>query len=144
MKYTITTEINIPRDKALELFQDIKFMKKWQHTFQSLEVIQGEAGSEASINKLTYDNKGKPSIIMETILKKDLPNDFNFLYEATGVKNWANNHFLDHGSSTTWIASHEFKFSGLMIFLTLFKKNFIKQTRSDMNKFKEYAEKENL
>jgi uncharacterized membrane protein len=142
MKYKIELEINLPIDDMLELFQDMDFMKKWQTGFVSLEVLEGEPGTVGSKSKLVYVNKGKTSEIIETIIKKELPNEFNFIYEAKGVKNWAINRFVDKGNQTIWIAEHEFKFSGFMLILSLFKGMFVKQTTSDMNSFKDYAEKE--
>jgi hypothetical protein len=142
MKYKIELEINLPIDVMLELFQDMDFMKKWQTEFVSLEVLEGEPGTVGSKSKLVYVNKGKTSEIIETIIKKELPNEFNFIYEAKGVKNWANNRFIDKGNQTIWIAEHEFKFSGFMMLLSPFKSMFINQTTVDMNSFKLYAEKE--
>lgn len=140
MKYCVSKEINMPREEFLKLFQDEAFMKKWQPGLQSIDHLEGELGEVGSKNKLSYVNNGKPSIIYETILKKDLPHDFNFLYEAKGVTNWAFNIFEDNGTSTTWTAVHEFKFTGLMILLNVLKKVFIKQTTGDMKAFKKHAE----
>ncbi len=140
MKYKVEVLIDLPRSRMLELFEDMEFMKKWQVGFSSLTVIEGSAGMVGSKSSLIYDNKGKKSEIIETILKKELPNQFNFLYEAKGVVNWANNTFVEKENQTLWIAEHEFKFSGLMKILGFMPKMFIKQTTSDMNAFKKHAE----
>lgn len=136
MKYTVTVEINCPRDEMLEYFQDMTFMKVWQPNFQSLQVLEGQPGCVGSVSKLSYLEREKPSVIKETILHKALPDDFNFLYEAKGVVNYANNHFIDQGESCLWQATHTFEFKGLMKILNLFKKMFVKQTTSDMARFK--------
>lgn len=140
MKYKIELEINKPRDEMLVLFQDMEFMKKWQPGFQSLEVLDGQPGELGSKSKLTYLSKGKPSDIIETIILKELPDRFDFLYEAKGVKNWARNTFVDRGERVMWVAEHEFEFSGIMKFWGLFQGMFIKQTTKDMNNFKKFAE----
>lgn len=140
MKYKVEVIIDVPRSRMLELFEDMEFMKKWQVGFDSLTVIEGKAGTVGSKSSLKYINKDKESEIIETILKKELPDTFNFLYEAKGVTNWANNTFVEKGEQTLWIAEHEFEFSGLMKLLALMPKMFIKQTTSDMNGFKKQAE----
>lgn len=140
MHYTIETTINRPREEFLELFQDEAFLKKWQVNLESLTVIEGEPGEIGSKSIFVYNQKGKVSQITETILRKDLPNQFDFLYEAKGVVNTANNLFVDQGDSTLWVADHEFQFSGFMKLLGLFKGMFVKQTTSDMKRFKELVE----
>lgn len=143
MKYKVEVTIDIPRDKMLILFEDMEFMKKWQNGFESLAHIEGNLGEVGGKSVLKYNSKGKTSEIVETILQKDLPNTFNFLYEAKGVENIANNTFVDLGKETKWIVEHEFKFTGFMKLMSkLFKGAFIAQTTKDMNSFKYHAEQE--
>ena len=143
MKYKIELKIDITREKMLVLFQDVDFMKKWQPSFQSLDVLEGVPGEVGSRSRLSYMSNGKPSEIIETIILKELPDRFDFLYETKGVKNWARNRFVDQGDQVLWIAEHEFQFSGFMKFFGLMKSMFVKQTTKDMNAFKIVAELEN-
>jgi len=140
MKYKVEVMIDVPRSRMLELFEDLEFMKKWQNGFESLTVTEGKPGTVGSKSTLKYNIKGKESEIEETILKRQLPDQFDFLYEAKGVTNYANNTFVEKDDQTLWIAEHEFVFSGLMKLLGLMPKMFIKQTTSDMNAFKKAAE----
>ncbi|MBO1266265.1 SRPBCC family protein [Proteiniclasticum sp. SCR006] len=142
MKYKVEVMIGRPREEMLVLFQDMAFMKKWQPGFQTLEVLEGNPGEVGSKSRLTYLSKGKPSEIIETIVSKDLPDRFDFLYEAKGVKNWARNRFIDQGDEVLWIAEHEFRFSGVMKVMGLLKGMFVKQTTKDMYAFKKFAEME--
>ena len=142
MNYKVEVVIDRPREEMLVLFQDVDFMKKWQPGFQSLEVLAGDPGEVGSKSRLTYLSKGKPSEIIETIVEKDLPDRFDFLYEAKGVKNWARNRFIDQGDQVLWIAEHEFRFSGVMKAMGLLKGMFVKQTTKDMITFKKFAEME--
>lgn len=143
MKYKIELKIDITREKMLVLFQDVDFMKKWQPSFQSLDVLEGVPGEVGSRSRLSYMSNGKTSEIIETIILKELPDRFDFLYETKGVKNWARNRFVDQGDQVLWIAEHEFEFSGFMKFFDLMKGMFVKQTTKDMNAFKIVAELEN-
>lgn len=136
MKYKIEITIDLPRDQFLELFEDLEFMKKWQPTLKSLEVISGEPGQVGSKSVLKYEKNGKPSQIEEEIIKRDLPYEFDFIYRAGVVTNWAYNRFEEVDGKTIWSATHEFKFGIAMFFLNLMKGAFIKQTTKDMNAFK--------
>jgi len=140
MKYMIEITIHLPRKEVLSLFQDESFMKQWQKGFESLEVISGTPGEVGSKSILKYNNNGKHSQIDETIIYKELPDRFDFTYEAKGVYNIARNTFVEKNNETIWIAEHEFQFKGLMKLLNLMKGSFVKQTSKDMNAFKEKAE----
>jgi len=141
MKYKVDVIINIPRDKMLVLFEDMEFMKEWQDGFVSLTHLEGNKGEVGGKSLLKYNSRGKTSEIVETILEKDLPNTFNFLYEAKGVENISKNTFVDLGDKTRWEAEHEFMFTGIMkIMSKLFKGAFVSQTTKDMNSFKLHAE----
>jgi uncharacterized membrane protein len=140
MKYKIDLTIDIPKEKFLELFEDLEFMKQWQPTLKSLEVVSGSPGQVGSKSILKYESNGKPSQIEEEIIKRDLPYEFDFIYRAGGVTNWAYNRFDEVDGKTVWSATHVFKFSFAMFFLNLMKGAFIKQTTKDMNAFKEAAE----
>lgn len=140
MIYKVEIEINLKRDDFLEKFQDIEILKQWQEGLESIDLIEGKKGEVGSKNILTYNNKGKVTELTETILKKDLPDRFDFLYEAKGVENVAVNFFFDKGDKTIWIAQHQFFFKGFMKVFYLFKGMFIKQTTKDMKRFKEIVE----
>jgi len=144
MKYTIKVTVNVSRDRFLELFESLEFMKQWQPALEKLEHFEGEKGENGAVSYLHYKENGKPSVIKETIINKQLPNTFDFLYEADGVTNYAYNQFIDQGDSTTWIATHQFKFSLKLFFLNLMKKAFTTQTTKDMEAFKAAAEKMNI
>ena len=141
MNYTVKQTINIPREKMLVLFEDLEFMKKWQDGFKSLDVIEGQPGTVGSKSRLVYEMRGKNTEMIETIIHKALPDRFDFLYEAKGVTNWANNTFVAQAYKTLWIAEHSFKFTGFMAFMSKFMKGaFVKQTSKDMLSFKKHAE----
>jgi hypothetical protein len=78
MKYKIELKIDITREKMLVLFQDVDFMKKWQPSFQSLDVLEGVPGEVGSRSRLSYMSNGKTSEIFETIILKELPARFEF------------------------------------------------------------------
>jgi hypothetical protein len=140
MKYKVEIEINRDRESFLEIFQDVDLFKHWQPGFQALNVIKGNPGEVGSQSKLVYLSNGKATVIDETIIRAELPDGIDFLYETRGVKNWARNQFLDLGDRTLWIADQEFKFPGLMKIMGFFPSLFINRTTKDMEALKRFAE----
>jgi len=81
--------------------------------------------------------------MIETITKRNLPEEFNGTYEAKNVYNVVNNVFVDQGENTTWISDNEFQFSGYMKLIAFFMPGaFKKQSMKSMKDFKIFAEKE--
>lgn len=144
MKYTIEIDIDLPRDKVIELFDNPDNMKYWQKGFISLEHISGTPGQEGAKSKLKYKMGNREIEMIETITKRDLPNEFSGTYEAKGVWNLNRNNFIEIApNKTKWKSEVEFKFSGFMKFIAfLMPGSFKKQSMKYLQDFKEFAEKE--
>ena len=79
--------------------------------------------------------------MVETITRRNLPDEFSGTYEAKGVKNWVVNRFVDESGKTRWIAEQEFQFTGIMKFIAPFMRGaFPKQTQKYLEQFKAFAE----
>ena len=85
---------------------------------------------------------GRRVEIFETIVRRDLPDEFSATFEGKGVKNWISNRFYEDGPDRTrWVMENEFKFSGFMALMSFFMLGaFSRQTLEDMARFKEFAE----
>lgn len=140
MKYQVEIEVNRTRESFLEIFLDSDLYKKWQPGFQAFNIVKGNPGEVGTQSKLVFLTNGKATVIDETIIKKELPDQIDFLYESKGTRNWARNRFVDHGDKTLWIAEHEFKFPGVMRIMELFPNLFVNKTNKDMNTLKQFAE----
>ena len=141
MKYTSEIEINLPREKVIELFDNKANLKHWQEGLQSFEQLSGDPGTIGSKYTLKY-KMGKRNIEMtETILKRESSN-FDFLYEAKGVWNEVKNSFSEiDQNQTKWTIENDFRGKGMMaIMLFLIPSMFKKQTMKFMNSFKDFAE----
>ncbi len=144
MRYITEVELDIPRSRVVELFNNPDNMPKWQPGLVSFEHLSGEPGEAGAKSKLLYKMGKREVEMIETITKNALPDEFDGTYEAKGVYNVITNKFIDHGNRTQWISENEFQFSGFMKFMSLFMKGaFPKQTLKTMNNFKEFAEAEN-
>ena len=143
MKYTTDVVINLPRDRVIELFDSEENLKEWQSGLVSMDLIDGEAGQPGARSTLVYDMKGRRLEMVETVEERELPDSMVFTYKAKNVWNRVVNRFIEQNSeSTQWVAEHEFRCRGFMAIMAfLIPGAFRKQSCSDMDRFKAFAEK---
>lgn len=144
MKYKSEITINLPRQRVIEIFDNPDNLSKWQSGLKSFEHFEGELGQPGAKSRLLYDEGGRKIEMVETILARNLPDEFSGTYEAKGVMNWVYNYFYEIGENQTrWVLDTEFKFSGLMVLMGIFMRGaFPKQTMKQMQEFKKFAEGE--
>lgn len=142
MKYTSELTINLPRQRMIDLFDNPENMYKWQPGLVSFEHQSGEPGRPGAKSKLLYDMNGRKVEMIETIVSRNLPDEFSGTYEADGVYNLNANRFYEDGPERTrWVLETEFHFSGVMKVMALFMGGaFRKQTMEHMTNFKKFAE----
>lgn len=144
MKYSHIIAIDLPRDKVIELFDSKDNMFQWQKGLQKMDHLSGTEGELGAKSKLYYKMGKREMEMIETITKKELPEEFHGTYEANGVLNIQENYFREvDADHTEWESRSEFQFKGFMKFIyPLMKGAFKKQSLSFMKDFKEFAEKE--
>lgn len=142
MKYTQSIEIDLPREKVIELFDNPDNIKHWQPGLISYEHIEGEQGKPGSKMRLNYKMGRREVEMIETIIARNLPNEISGTYEAKGVWNKIKNTFTEKDPGTTiWHAENEFKFKGFMkVMATIMPAAFKKQSFKYMKFFKKFAE----
>jgi hypothetical protein len=141
MKYRCELVVNVPRSKFIELFDDPAKMLKWSPGLQKFEPISGTPGQPGAKSRLVYGMGKREIEMIETVVKRNLPEEFSGTDEAKGVRNIVENHFYDEGRSTRWVMGTEFTFTGFMKLMSIvvpgiFKKESIKH----MTAFKNFAE----
>ena len=144
MKYTIETTINLPVERIIELFDDRENLSEWQKGFVSFEHVSGEAGQVGAKSRLKYDMNGRKIDMIETIIKRNLPDEFSGTYDADGVHNIIVNRFHTQSANITkWEVESEFVFSNMMMKIMGFVVPWLfkKQTKDFMQDFKNFAEK---
>ncbi|MEL6150409.1 MAG: SRPBCC family protein [Chloroflexota bacterium] len=141
MKYETEVTIHLPRERVVTLLDDPNNLSKWQPALRSVEHIEGEVAQPGSKTRLVYDMRGREVVMIETIVSHNLPDEMSFTFEADGVHNMVQNTFYAEGERTRWVMGNQFQFSGFMRVMSLFMGGaFRKQTREDMERFKEFAE----
>jgi hypothetical protein len=141
--YTVSIEIDLPRDKVIELFDNSDNMFHWQNGLQSFEHVSGEPGQPGAKSKLVYVN-GKNTIeLTETITKRNLPDEFNGSYEWSSGKNTLENRFIVVGpNKTRWESTcgYEMKTLFMKAMGLVMSGSFKKQNLKFMENFKAFAE----
>ena len=142
MKFHIEITVDISLNKLIELFESPENLKKWQPNLISFEHLSGDIGQEGATSRIHYNMVVKKIVMQETIIKRNLPEEFVILYESDGVSNTVTNNFKETGvNKTRWIMQNNFKFSGIMKYAAMALKGvFRKQTEMTMERFKKFAE----
>lgn len=144
MKYSNEINIELHRERVIELFNNPANMEKWQEGFQEMIHLTGKPGEVGSTARLKYLMGKRKVEMLETITVNDLPNEFSATYEAKNVWNEVRNYFDDLGNGTTkWRSDCEFRFGGFMkIMGFLMPGAFKKQSMKYLEAFKKFAEAE--
>ncbi len=144
MKYTSEITIDLPRNTVIEKFDQLDNLKHWQKGFLSHEQLSGTHGEAGAKSMLRYKMGKRAVDLTETIIKRNLPDEFHATYEAKGVYNLQENYFTEIDENTTkWVSRTEFKFSSFMMKVIglLMPGSFKKQSCKYMMDFKNFAEK---
>jgi hypothetical protein len=143
MKYTTEIIIALPPRKFIEIFDNPAHMKHWQKGLTHYKVISGNPGHEGSKMELQYKMGKREMVLIETIIKRNLPYEFHATYDTRDVHNIQKNFSKQIDPETTqWISATEFGFSGFMMKAMSFRMPgaFKKQSKKYAEDFKTFAE----
>ena len=87
MKYSTEIIIDQPREKVIKKLDSVENLKHWQRGLLKAEPLSGELGAEGSKMELHYKMGKRELVMIETILKRELPNKFHATYDTKGVHN---------------------------------------------------------
>lgn len=142
--YTVSVDIDLPRDKVIELFDNSDNMFKWQNGLQSFEHLSGEPGQSGAKSKMVYSDGKREIVLIETITQCNLPDEFNGTYEWDQGSNTLNNRFIElSDQKTRWESTCEYEMRSFMLKMmgTFFPGMFRKQNQKFMDNFKAFAER---
>ncbi len=142
MKYSSSIDIDRPLATVVEKFQDIESMHKWQEGLIGYKLLQGAPGANGSTMALSYQMGKRKIEMVETILNNSLPERFDVLYDANGVKNINTNTFeVLSPTRTRYAIETEFEFRGFMrVIAFVMPGAFRKQTLKMLKDFKRFVE----
>lgn len=142
MKYTVHVDLDLPRSRVIELFDSPDSLYKWLRGLQEFEPLSGVPGRVGAKSRFTIKSGGRDIEMIETITKRELPDEFCGTYDAKGCHNIVNNRFIELSpDQTRWESENVFEFQGFMkVIGFLFKGSFPKQSLKHMEDFKRFAE----
>ena len=86
VRYRIEMTIELPRDRVIELFDSFDNLKKWQKALLEVEHLSGEPGEPGAKTRLVYAMGKRKMVMTETILTRNLPDEFSGTYDAWGAQ----------------------------------------------------------
>jgi hypothetical protein len=145
MKFSLELPIKKSRAEVWKIFDHVENMKKWQPSLVRFEHISGRPGQPGAVSKLTYaeGKNQKEFSLIEKITYREEPSRFDGLYENDFADNVVRNTFVATSENETlWRMEAEFHFKTLIMKLIgpLMKKNFVRRTERDMERFKKLVE----
>ena len=143
MKYKLEITIDKPRADVWQAFDSTENLKQWQPSLKKFEHISGTPGQPGAVSTLTYEENDREFSLTEKVTHRDEPSQFDGLYENEFSTNSIKNSFIEKGENETlWIVETKFSFKTLIMKILgpIMKRNFVRRSYRDMERFKEFAE----
>jgi carbon monoxide dehydrogenase subunit G len=144
MQYSTEIVINRPLARVIELFDNPALLKEWQPGLQQFEPLSGTPGQPGAKTRMVYKMGSRTVQLTETIVMRNLPQEFTATYETKGVYNIVKNRFAAVDANTThYVTENEFRLSGFMKILGwLMPGSFKKESYKYQQQFKAFVEKQ--
>ena len=139
MKYTTEIKVNVPLDEFINKMDNVDNMKHWQRGLISAEHISGDLGQLGAKMKLTFLYGKRKMEIVETITKRNFPNEFHANYTTKTMHNVQQNYFEKTTNGfTKWTCDSAFMPLNFTMRIMLFfmPRAFKNQTLNYMQDFK--------
>ncbi len=153
MKYTVSIEIALPRERVAQLLADPAHMPKWLRGLVLHEPLSGVHGQPGTKSRVVLQMGQQKIEATETITRREpadlnaIPKESVVIFEreivSDGMWNAARERLTEAGPETTlWVSENEFRFSSMLMRLVglLMPGAFRKQSLQHMQDFKAFAE----
>lgn len=152
MRFTVSIEIALPRERVLQLLEGPAHRPKWLRGLVSHEPVHGADGQVGTESRVVFRSGQQTMECTETITRREpanlheVPSDRVVHFEreivADGMWSAARERLTESGpESTLWVSENEYRFTGPMRWAAPFMRGaFIKQSRQHMQDFKAFAE----
>lgn len=146
MNYTNQIDIELPRARVVELFDNVDNLKEWMPGLVLFETFEGQSGKPGAKSRMEFQMGKRKIKMIETIISNNLPDEMEGFYETNGMRNDIKVSFVEiEPNKTMYISESTFKFSGVMWLFSPFMKNAFKKTSQDyLERFKSFAEKRGM
>lgn len=153
MKYTVSIEIALPRERTVQLLADPAHLPKWLRGVVEHEPLNGMHGEAGTRSRVVMQMGQQTMEATETITRREpadlreIPQDTVVHYEreivAEGMWNAARERLTEAGPETTlWVSENEYRFDSMLMRLMapFMRGAFRKQSVQHMRDFKAFAE----
>lgn len=153
MKYTVSLEIALPRERVVQMLADPAHLPKWLRGLVLHEPLNGMHGQVGTKSRVVLQTGQQKIECTETITRREpadlhgIPRESVVYFEreivAKGMWSAARERLTEAGPETTlWVSENEYRFSGLPMRLVglLMPGAFRKQSRQHMQDFKAFVE----
>lgn len=152
MKYTVSIEIALPRERVVQLLADPVHRPKWLRGLVLHEPLCGVDGQVGTESRVVFQSGRRTMACTETVTRREpenlhgIPSDRVVHFEreivAGGMWSAAREQFTETGpESTLWVSENEYRFNRLIRLASPFMRGaFIEQSRQHMQDFKSFAE----
>jgi Polyketide cyclase / dehydrase and lipid transport len=153
MKYTVSIEIALPRERAVQLLADPANFPKWLRGLLVHEPISGAPGAVGTQSRVVFEMGQQRFECVETVTRREpadlrrIPKEsvVHFDREIVGKGMWSvvRERLTEAGPQRTlWESESEYRFSGVLMRLValLMPGTFRKQSLEHLQDFKAYAE----
>ena len=133
----------LPRSKVIEQYTDSNNLVHWQTGLQSVEHVSGEPGQPGCLTKLVFVQGGHRFELLETIIRNELPDEFEGFYSWGGGENALVNRFIELApNQTRWESTCHYKMKKLFLKLMalLVPGKFKSQNQMYLDNFKAFCE----
>ena len=154
MKYTVSIEIALPRERAIQLLADPAHLLMWLRGVVLHEPLNGTHGQVGTRSRVVMQMGQQTMEAVETITRREpanlheIPRDSVVHYEreivTEGMWNAARERLTEAGpGATLWVSENEYRFSGVpMRLVGPFMRGVLrKQSQQHMQDFKAFAER---
>ena len=153
MRYTVSIEIALPRQRVVQLLADPEHLSKWLRGLVLHEPLSGVHGQVGTKSRVVMQMGEQKIECTETITRREpvdlhgIPRERVVHFEreivTKGMWSAVRDRLSESGPETTlWVSENEYRFSGLLMRLVgiLMPGAFRKQSRQHMQDFKAFAE----
>jgi hypothetical protein len=143
MKYKLEITINKSRDEVWKAFDSTENLQQWHLSLKKFEHVSGTLGQPGAVSRLTYEENDREFSLIEKVTHRNEPSQLDGFYENEFSTNSIKNSFIEKGENETlWIVETIFSFKTLIMKILgpIMKRNFVRRSYRDMERFKEFVE----
>lgn len=153
MKYTVSTEIALPRERVVQLLADPAHLPKWLRGLVLHEPLNGRHGQVGTESRVVMQMGQQAMECIETITRREpeslhgIPKGSVVYFDreivADGMWSAVSDRLTEAGPETTlWVSENEYRFGSvpMRLMAPFMRGAFRKQSQQHMQDFKAFAE----